>query len=635
VLDVSEVLRDGERVAFEEVPIEDGGKLSRLSVRPERRAEGVHRYSIRYAGVLHDPPKVAQFSRERIADQTDGTIQPEGVFLSPEAGWYPRDAKGARAYRLEVRLPAGWDAVAEGSLSAREESAQGMRLVYDAAHPTEGLHLVAGKWRRFETDHAGVRVAAYVYPDDADLAEPYLAAVRRYLDLYNGWLGPYAYDRFAVVENFFSTGYGMAGFTVLGQDVMRLPFIVDTSLGHEVAHGWWGNGVFVSETGGNWCEGLTTYVADYHYKRTQSADAAAEYRREVCRDFTNYAAQAGADFALSSFTERTTPATRAVGYGKTMMVFHMLEERVGKEKFDAALRRVYKEHLYREADWSTWRAAFSKEAGEDLGWFFDQWVSRSGAPLLELKDVRAAAAADGGGFEVSGTLVQKGGSWRLDVPVVLEGGGRSERRVVPASGEASRFQVSVPFRPEAIRVDPGQDVFRRLDPAEMPPVLSKLLGDPTTVFVVDDTSGEDLRAAYVEMAETLTRTGMGKVVDASKATAEDLGGKNVFVLGYPSTAAVRRLLGALPAEVAVEADGFRVAETAFKQPGAALLAVGRNPSDASRAVGVFRGLSPDAVRAAGRKLVHYGKYSYLAFVDGKNVAKGVARVEGGPLVGTF
>jgi aminopeptidase N len=510
-----------------------------------------------------------------------------------------------------------------------------MRLVYEATRPTEGLHLVAGRWRRFESDHAGVRVAAYVYPDDADLAEPYMAAIRRYLDLYNGWLGAYAYDRFAVVENFFSTGYGMAGFTVLGQDVMRLPFIVDTSLGHEVAHGWWGNGVFVSEDGGNWCEGLTTYVADYHYKKTQSAEAAAEYRREVCRDFTNYVAQAGADFALSEFAERTTPATRAVGYGKTMMVFHMLEERVGKEKFDAALRRVYKENVYREADWSTWRAAFSKESGEDLGWFFDQWVSRPGAPLLELKDVKMSAAAEGGGFVVSGTLVQTGGSWRLDVPIVVEAGGASERHVVSVSGATSPFEVRVPFRPEVMRIDPAQNVFRRLDAAEMPPVVSKLLGDPATVFVVDDTSGEELRAAYAEMAATLMRSGMGKVVDASKATAEELGGRNVFLLGYPSAGTLRALLAALPSEVAIGPDGFRVAEATFEQPGAALLAIGRSPSDASRAVGVFRGLSPDAVRAAGRKLVHYGKYSYLAFVDGKNVAKGVARVEGGPLVATF
>lgn len=634
-LEVSQVLRDGDRVAFEVTQVEGSSGLSRVAVRARDRAAGTHRYTLRYAGTIHAPPTVAQFSRERIADQTAGTIQEEGVFLSPEAGWYPRDGKARRRFRLEAQLPAGWDAVAEGSLAAREENAQGIRVVYDASHPTEGLHLVAGKWRRVERDHGGVKVAAYVVPDDLDLAEPYLAATERYLDLYAGWLGPYAYDRFAVVENFFSTGYGMAGFTVLGQDVMRLPFIVDTSLGHEVAHGWWGNGVFVSPGGGNWCEGLTTYVADYQYKRMQGAAAAAEYRREVCRDYTNYVSEAGTDFALTEFTERTTPASRAVGYGKTMMLFHMLETRLGKEKFDAALRRVYRENAYHDAGWDTWRAAMSKEAGEDLGWFFDQWVARGGAPTLEVKDVVAKA---GEAYEVTGSIVRKGGAWRLEVPVVVEGDGVSERRVVSVSGESTPLRIQVPFPPVTLRVDPDQDVFRRLDPAEMPPVLSKLLGDPGTIFVVDDTSGDELRAAYAEMAATLTRSGMGKTIDASKATPEDLKGKNVLVLGYPGTKPPRDVLTGLPSETAVTADGFSVSGTAYAQPGASLLAVGRNPSDPSKAAAIFRGLSADAVRAAGRKLVHYGKYSYLAFVDGKNVAKGVARVEDGPLVvrlGTF
>ena len=44
---------------------------------------------------------------------------------------------------------------------------------------------------------------------------------------------PYPYKRFAVVENFLSTGYSLPTFTLLGQEVVKLPFIVETSLGHE------------------------------------------------------------------------------------------------------------------------------------------------------------------------------------------------------------------------------------------------------------------------------------------------------------------------------------------------------------------------------------------------------------------
>lgn len=630
-LAVLAVEEDGAGAPFRMEPTSADRKKPAVVVRLDGKGEGPRRLVFRYAGTIHEPPAVARFSRERIADQTEGTIQAEGVFLSAAAAWYPRPAGAAfDRTRVEVRLPPGWEAVVEGSRKLREEDASGTRTVFEGRWPKDGLNLVAGRWRRFERDHGGIAVAAYVFPEDSDLAEPYLAAVERYLDLYSSWLGPYAYDRFAVVENFFPTGYGMPGYTLLGREVMRLPFIIATSLGHEVAHNWWGNGVFVDERGGNWCEGLTTYSADHRYKAMESPAAAAEYRRETARDYTNYVSEPGRDLPLSEFTERSTPATRSIGYGKSMMVFHMLERRLGRERFDAVLRRVYRDFLYRPVSWETWRKEVSKEAGEDLGWFFEQWVPRPGAPSLSLGDV--SLSEGGPGWIVRGEVRQKDGAWRLRVPLAFEGEGKTETRTVEIEGESTSFSAQLPFRPERLVADPDQDVFRRLDPAEMPPVLSLLLGDPRTLLVVDDGAEAATVAAYREMAGTLTRTGEGEVVDASKAAAESLSGRSVLLLGMPRGEAFERLLAGLPAEVSAAGDRFVVQGVEYADAGAALLAVGRKRGEPARGVGLFLGLSADAVRAAGRKLVHYGKYSFLAFVDGENRAKGVAAASGGPLV---
>ena len=634
-LAVSAVEADGAGVPFRTEPASADRKKPAVLVRLDGKGGGVRRLVFRYAGTIHEPPAVARFSRERIADQTEGTIQAEGAFLSSSAAWYPRPVRGASfdRSRVEVRLPPGWEAMVEGSRAAREEGESGTRTVFEGRFPKDGLNLVAGRFRRFEREHGGIAVAAYLFPEDADLAEPYLAAVERYLDLYSAWLGPYAYDRFTVVENFFPTGYGMPGYTLLGREVMKLPFILGTSLGHEVAHNWWGNGVFVDEKGGNWCEGLTTYSADYRYKEMESPRAAAEYRREMARDYTNYVSEPGRDLPLSEFTERSTPATRSIGYGKSMMVFHMLERRLGRERFDAVLRRVYRDHLHRAASWETWRKEFSKEAGEDLGWFFDQWVPRPGAPSLSLGDVSRSEA--GSGWIVRGELRQKEGAWRLLVPLAFEGEGKTETRTVEVAGASSEFSVELPFRPERLVADPDQDLFRRLDPAEVPPVLSLLLGDSKTLFVVDDGAEAETVAAYRELAKTLTRTGEGETVEASKVSAASLAGRAVFLLGMPRGEAYDRLLAGLPAEGAAARDRFAVQGVPYATPGAALLAVGRKEGEPSRGVGLFLGLSAESVRAAGRKLVHYGKYSFLAFVDGENRAKGVAAVSGGPLVRVF
>jgi len=55
--------------------------------------------------------------------------------------------------------------------------------------------------------------------------------------------------------------------------VVRLPFITETSLGHEVLHSWFGNSVEVDAGQGNWCEGLTTYLADQAFAADKGTDA--------------------------------------------------------------------------------------------------------------------------------------------------------------------------------------------------------------------------------------------------------------------------------------------------------------------------------------------------------------------------
>ena len=69
---------------------------------------------------------------------------------------------------------------------------------------------------------------------------------KQYIQLYETLFHPFPFKRFAIVENFLPTGISMPTYTLLGQEVVRLPFIVETSLGHEVLHQWFGNQVYGS-----------------------------------------------------------------------------------------------------------------------------------------------------------------------------------------------------------------------------------------------------------------------------------------------------------------------------------------------------------------------------------------------------
>ena len=70
------------------------------------------------------------------------------------------------------------------------------------------------------TTKSGVAVATCLSEGNAALSPLLLDAVEGYLATYAKLLGPYPHAKFDVVENFFSTGYGMPSATLLGGDVI-------------------------------------------------------------------------------------------------------------------------------------------------------------------------------------------------------------------------------------------------------------------------------------------------------------------------------------------------------------------------------------------------------------------------------
>ena len=198
---------------------------------------------------------------------------------------------------------------------------------------------------------------------------------------------------------------------------LQLPFIKYTSLGHEIAHCWWGNGVYVDYAEGNWSEALTTYVADYLFKEMKSKRAALDYRRQWLRNFSTLAKPEN-DFPLDRFVSRHNPVSKAVGYDKGAMVFHMIRRTLGEAAFWNALRDVYRQRRFQTTSWSDLQRAFEARGQRSLQRFFDQWIHRKGAPRFSIQDIqRNQTAAD---WKVSGRIIQQDAPYDISINLVLE-----------------------------------------------------------------------------------------------------------------------------------------------------------------------------------------------------------------------
>src|SRR6266545_608536 len=402
------------------------GAITGQELTAELDYEGVINYVVRQSGGEY----------ARAFSQSPGLIESRGVYLAGSTHWVPRVGDALMTYTLAVELPAGWKSVSQGERTSSETSGPlaGTPERWSVATPTEEVHLIAAPFTEYSRDAGAVKAMAFLRKADQALADRYLDATAQYLEMYRGLLGPYPYSKFALVENFWETGYGMPSFTLLGEQVIRFPFILHSSYPHELLHNWWGNGVFV-DSGGNWCEGLTAYLADHLI--AEQRGQGAEHRRAILQRVTDYVTPEN-DFPLTRFRSRYNAVTEAVGYGKTAMVFNMLREKVGDAQFTKALQQFYRDNRFRQASFDDIRRSFEAVSGLDLRSYFDQWIKDVGTPELKLEQ----ATVQGARLTITLSQVQAGRPFALDVPVVIETDQGIETKTLSMPVDKARVEAS-------------------------------------------------------------------------------------------------------------------------------------------------------------------------------------------------
>jgi aminopeptidase N len=598
-----------DSVAADGKPLPYTFRQGRLKVSPPSDSKAL---AIVYRARFDDPVPQEIVGIEDPSYGVTATIMPQGTYLSSAAAWHPVPVGMNSLFRVTISGPDGLTGVTAGRLVDHAMQATATQTVWQTELPQPALALAAGAYRMHQAELGETQVMVFLTDANTDLAAGYLESCREYLQLYQKLFGPYPYAKFAVVENFYPTGYGLPGWTLLGSRVIRLPFIRTTSLPHEIAHAWWGNAVKVDHSSGNWAEGLATYVADYYLQELASPAEALEYRRKILRDYAALV-DAADDLPLTAFRSRLSKRDQAIGYGKAAMVFHMLRERIGDHAFWTGLQSAAGAGVGKRYAWSDLQRHFEAASDRELGGFFRQWTARPGAPQLLLADVELNDLGDG--WRVSGKLRQQGPFYDMQVPLLLETANHRTVQTLNLDAGQADFEFMVADRPVSLTVDPDTRLFRKLYPEELPATVNDLRASRSRLVIVAD-GAETLLEASRDLLRGL-QWQHAEVTSEADYFARRPVDSDLLVLGWPQSPELRPVA---PAGSALPGAQFQVGQSLPADPADVLFMVVGKPGE-ERVTGYFLPGSPAAARDTARRIPHYGRYSYLAFSGGRNQLK--------------
>jgi aminopeptidase N len=138
-------------------------------------------------------------------------------------------------------------------------------------------------------------------------------------------------------------------------------------------------------------------------------------------------------------------------YQKGGWVLHVLRGQIGTDKFRAGIREYYRRYRDGNASTGEFRQVMEEVSVSDLEWFFQQWVYRSGSPVVEGGWTYDATAKK---ITVELTQTQPGEAYRLPLEIGVKGE-RMRIEKIEMTGKQQKFAIAADDVPTSVELDPN------------------------------------------------------------------------------------------------------------------------------------------------------------------------------------
>tara|TARA_Y100000590_G_scaffold469123_1_gene654993 strand:+ start:8807 stop:10492 length:1686 start_codon:yes stop_codon:yes gene_type:complete len=471
---VSKVMSDGVPLGWTHKNDRLHVTLSKPSVRGKRR-----QFTVYYEGEAADGLKVGL---NRHGDRTFFSVN----WPNKARQWLPMiDHPYDKATsEFIITAPSHYQVVANGLLQEETDLGDGQRITHWKQSVPIASWLNAVGVARFTSRTFGfvngIPLQTWVFPQDREMGiATFEVPVRNAIEFFSSHIGQYPYEKLGNVQAA-GMGGGMEHASAIFYGERNVTDRPATGLvAHEIAHQWFGNSVTESDWDDVWLsEGFATYftlLATEHY---QGRDALVEgLGRARERVFSTENRMPGVTIVHDNLDDMKLVLS-ALQYQKGGWVLHMLRGQIGTENFWDGIRDYYA--IYRDSNASSadLQKIMEEVSGQELSWFFDQWLRRAPSP-----EVEGFWSYDplSGRIVIELTQTQDGDPYRLPLEVDIQvvksetqpavSGDSQRRRSDPSpppdkiemTSKSQSFEIAVESEPDMVTIDPNTWILMRLN----------------------------------------------------------------------------------------------------------------------------------------------------------------------------
>ncbi len=363
-------------------------------------------------------------------------VRTDDLVLSPsQRAWYPfQDPYQSATFTATYHVPADAQFASSGRRVSREARGLVTTSTYVLDQASRHFGFTVGYFKEASSAPPGVPpVRVMVERDEQDFAAEIAGMVRFMQEAF----GPAPFDALAAARNPSTFGVSFPNLVLVGVDPDPDQKTADNRRelhrAHEVAHQWWGVSLDFANYHDQWLsEAFAEFSALWYLqvalRSNQSYLAALDRMRENIVDNRRYVLGGGKQAGPIWLGYRTSTSVTPgdydlIIYEKGAWVLHMLRtmlldlDTMKEDRFRGLMRDFYERYRNRKATTADFRDVAEAHAGQDLSWFFDQWVMGTRIPVYRFS--YKIQPAPGGQWQVTGRIEQNDVPESFRMPVVL------------------------------------------------------------------------------------------------------------------------------------------------------------------------------------------------------------------------